>query len=100
MADENFTVDQRAVRQRFTLIAEKIEKKIKEQKKGSGIAAPQLSELEHVFEEIISLMKEAQHEIDANDSKIANDKYKAEDIRQKALEMFAQTKKRKKYWFK
>ena len=40
-------------------------------------------------------MKEAQHEIDGNDSKIANDKCKAEDIRQKALEIFAQTKKRK-----
>ena len=40
-------------------------------------------------------MKEAQHEVDANDSKIGDDKRKAEDIRQKALETFAQTKKRK-----
>ena len=40
-------------------------------------------------------MKEAQHEVDANDSKIGDDKRKVEDIRQKALETFAQTKKPK-----
>ena len=39
-------------------------------------------------------MKEAQHEVDANDSKIGDDKRKAEDVRQKTLETFAQTKKR------
>ena len=95
MADENFAVDQRAVRERFTLIAEKFEKKIKEQEKASGIAPPELSKLEQALEEIISRMKEAQHEVDANNSKIGDDKRKAEDVRQKALETFAQTKKRK-----
>ena len=95
MADENFAVDQRAVRERFTLIAEKFEKKIKEQEKASGIAPPELSKLEQALEEIISRMKEAQHQVDANDSKIGDDKRKAEDVRQKALETFAQTKKRK-----
>ena len=40
-------------------------------------------------------MKEAQHEVDENNSKTADDKRKAEYIRQKALETFAQTKKRK-----
>ena len=95
MADENFAVDQRVVRERFTLIAENFEKKIKEQEKGSGTAPPELRELEQTLEEIISRMKEAQHEVDANDSKIGDDKRKAEDIRQKALETFAQTKKRK-----
>ena len=72
-----------------------MKKKNKEQEKGSGTAAPELSELEHVLEEIISLMKEVRHEDYANDSKIANNKCKAEDIRQKALEVFAQTNKRK-----
>ena len=77
------------------MIAEKSEKKIKEQEKASGIAPPELSELEQELEEVIYRMKEAQHEVDANDSKISDDKRKAEDIRQKALETFAQTKKRK-----
>ena len=95
MADENFAVDQRAVRERFTLIAEKFEEKIKEQEKASRIAPPELSKLEQALEEIISRMKEAQHEVDANDSKIGDDERKAEDVRQKALETFAQTKKRK-----
>ena len=95
MADENFAVDQRAVRERFSLIAEDFEKKIKEQEKASGIAPPELSKLEQALEEIISRMKEAQHEADANDSKIGDEKRKAEDVRQKALETFAQTKKRK-----
>ena len=95
MAGENFAVDQRAVRERFTLIAEKFEKKIKEQEKASGIAPPELSKLEQALEEIISRMKEAQHQVDANDSKIGDNKRKAEDVRQKALETFAQTKKRK-----
>ena len=72
-----------------------MKKKIKEQEKASGIAPPELSELEQALEEIISCMKEAQHEVDANASKIGDDKRKAEDIRQKALETFAQTKKRK-----
>ena len=91
MADENFAGDQRAVRERFALIAKKFE----EQEKTSGIAPPELSELEQALEEIISRLKEAQHEVDANDSKIGDDKRKAEDIRQKALETFGQTKKRK-----
>ena len=96
MADENFAVDQNAVRERFTLIAEKFEKKIKEQENASGIAPLELSELEQTLEEMISRMKEAQHEVDANDSKTGDDKRKAEeDIRQKALKTFAQTKKRK-----
>ena len=95
MADENFAGDQRAVRERFALIAKKFEEKIKEQEKTSGIAPPELSELEQALEEIISRLKEAQHEVDANDSKIGYDKRKAEDIRQKALETFGQTKKRK-----
>ena len=93
MTNENFAVDQRAVRERFTLIAEKFEKKIKEQEKASGIALPELSKLEQALEEIISRMKEAQHEVDANDSNIDHDKCKAEDVQQKALETFAQTKK-------
>ena len=83
------------MRERFTLIAEKFEEKIKEQEKTSRIAPPELSKLEQALEEIISRMKEAQHEVDANDSKIGDDKRKAEDVRQKALETFAQTKKRK-----
>ena len=92
MADENFTVDQRAVRERFTLIAEKFEKKIKEQEKASGIAPPELSKLEQALEEIISRMKEAQHEVDANDSKIGDDKRKVEDVRQKALLIYLREK--------
>ena len=46
MADENFAVDLRTVREGFTLIAEKLVKNIKEQEKVSGIAPPELSELE------------------------------------------------------
>ena len=91
MAYQNFAVDHRAVREHTTLIAGKFEKK----EKGSRIAPPELSELEHVLDEKISLMREAQHADDANDSKVANNKCKAEDIQQKALGMFAQTKERK-----
>ena len=64
-------------------------------KNASGIPLPELSELEQALEEIIFRMKEAQHDVDANGSKIADDERKGENIRQKALEMFAQTKKRK-----
>ena len=77
------------------MTAEKIEKKTKEQEKGSGIVPPELSELKQALKEIISRMKEAQHELDTNDSKIADDKRKVKDIQQKALKTFAQTKKRK-----
>ena len=61
MADEKFAVDQSAVRERFTLIAEKFEKKIKEQENASEIAPLELSELEQALEEMKSRMKEAQH---------------------------------------
>ena len=72
-----------------------MQKRIKEQENTSGIAPPELSELEQALEEIKFRMKEANREVDANDSKITDDKRKAEDIRQKALETFAQTKKGK-----
>lgn len=65
-----------------------LKKNIKEQEKSSGIALPQLSELEQALEEIIPGMKEAQHEVDANYYKTADDKHKTEDIWQKALETF------------
>ena len=42
----------------------------------------------------MSCMKEAPHQVDANVSKIADDKRKAEHISQKALETFAHTKQR------
>ena len=94
MADKS-AVDQCAARERFTLTAEKNEKKTKEQEKDSRIVPPELSELKQALKEIISRMKEAQHELDTNDSKIADDKRKVKDIQQKALKTFAQTKKRK-----
>ena len=49
------------------------------------------------MEEIISPMKETQHDVDANDSKIADDKRKAQEIRQKAWGTFAQIKKRESF---
>ena len=95
MAYEHFALDQLAVRECFKLITEKFEKQIKEQEQASGIAPPELSGLGHALEEITSRMKEDQHEVDTNDSKIADNKPKEEDIRQKTLKTFAQTKKNK-----
>ena len=95
MTDEHFALDQLAVRERFKLITENFEKQIKEQEQASGIAPPELSELGQALEEITSHMKEDQHEMDANDSKIADNKHKEEDIQQKTLKTFAQTKKHK-----
>ena len=43
--------------------------------------------MEQALQEIISCMRETLHKVDANDSN-DDDKRKAENIRQKALEMF------------
>ena len=69
MVNENFAVDRRAVRERFSLIADKFEKKIKEQDKASGIVPIEISELEQALKGILFCMKEAQHKVDENDSK-------------------------------
>ena len=47
------------------------------------------------MEEIISRMKEIQHNVDSNDSKIADDKRKAEEIRQKPSERLLRSRKEK-----
>ena len=52
MTDENFAVDLRPMREGFTMIAEKLVKKIKEQEKASGTAPPELSELEQALEKL------------------------------------------------
>ena len=90
-----FRVTKRSVRDRFKLIKEKFKRKIREEESSSGIDVEPASELDQALEEICAL--EESFPVEATDSKQAKaeeDKHKAEEIRQKAMESYGQTKTR------
>ena len=89
-----FTVNIRAVRERFKLLEGKFKKKYSEELKATGIS-PDISELDTLLEEIIARMKEVTFEDDENKKKEQDDKKLGEDIRLQALETFAETRSRK-----
>ena len=84
-----FSVNMRAVRERFKLLETKYKRKNNEELKATGIS-PEVSELDVLLEEIISRMKD-----DDNKKKEQDEKKLGEEIRQQALETYAETQKRK-----
>ena len=96
----NFKVDARAVRERLlNVIIPRHKIKPKEQLAASGIS-PEYNSLHDVVEEIIEKMQEAEKTYDEEntvegekkDQRVPN----AQEIRERALESFAETKKRNK----
>lgn len=92
----NFRVNKRSVRERFKLIKEKFKRKIQEEEKASGIDVEPASELDQALEDICALEESLPAEaMDSKQAKAAEaNKLKAEEIRQKAMESFGQTKAR------
>ena len=90
-----FRVNKRSVRERYKLIKEKFKRKIQEEEKASGIDVEPASELEQALEDICALEESLPAEvIDSKQAKAEANKLKAEEIRQKAMESFGQTKAR------
>ena len=89
-----FTVNIRAVRERFKLLEGKYKKKNNEELKATGIS-PDISELDTLLEEIIARIKEVTFEDDGNKKKEQDEKKLGEDIRMQAMETFAETRFRK-----
>ena len=90
-----FRVNKRSVRERFKLIKEKFKRKIQDKEKASGIDVEPASELEQALEDICALQESLPAEVlDSKQAKAEANKLKAEEIRQKAMESFGQTKPR------
>ena len=92
-----FKVDARAVRDRFSLLSQKLKRKLSEEKKASGIDT-EMTETEDALEEIIE-KENASEEVQDCDSDRKKkskeaDKVTAEDMRKKAMERLGQSKKR------
>ena len=91
-------LDQRAVRDRYKLLANKLGRKLKEGEKASGIETD-MTELEAALEDLIEreYQSDAQHkENQEQNIKKKEDRETADDMRTKSLETLGETPKKKK----
>lgn len=90
-----FKVNQRSVRERFSLLQTRFKQKEKQEIAASGINPPEQSELDILLEDIVGKEQEAGENMPSSErKKAAEDKCKAEEMRKKALEKMGETKKR------
>ena len=87
--------DKRAVRDRWVLLQKKYKAKMHEEETASGISVDDMSEIDVLLEELVRKEESLNKVGDAQSRKQKEGKSKAEDIRQKALERYSETKKRK-----
>ncbi|KAK2555846.1 hypothetical protein P5673_022493 [Acropora cervicornis] len=91
-------LDQRAIRDRYNLLANKLRRKLKDEEKASGIETD-MTELEAALEDLIERedQSDAQHkESQEQNIKKREDHEVAEDMRAKSLERLGETQKRKR----
>ena len=92
-----FKVDQRSVRERYSLIPKTCRKKIREEDGASGIRTPELSELDQALEDLIVSEDEAERgkqETTAQKRKVKDDKKDAEEVRKRAMQRLGDRMKR------
>ena len=91
-------VDKRSARDHVGILINRIKKKLRAEKRSSGIAPPEPTELENLVEEIMALEETADAEMKEDDEsvkgKAKKEKAKATDMRLKALEKVSATMKR------
>ena len=87
-----FRVSKRSVRERYTLLIEKLKKKLKEEEKASGIETS-MSDVEKALEEIMEKESDAENTVESNKKKA--DHAKAVEMRKRAMESIRSTQKRK-----
>ena len=85
----------RAVRDRWVLLQKKYKAKMHQEETASGISVDDMSEIDVLLEELVGKEESLNKVGDAQSRKLKEDKSKAGDIRQKALERYSETKKRK-----
>ena len=88
---EGFTTTSRSVRDRFKLLEGRYKKKMNDERRQSGIDVPEMSEIDSLLEEIVLRKTEAEN---VNKDKVTKEKELGEDVRQRALETFKETKER------
>ena len=91
-------LDRRAVRDRYNLLSSKLRKKLKYEEKASGIET-NISEVELLLEQLIEYEDAAEAlqkaNAEENKNKAMEDRENAQDMRLKAMEKLAETKRRK-----
>ena len=94
-----FYVNQRSVRERFNLILMQYKTKISAEVRATGIEVKEKTSTENLLEELDEKIKEAEAEFETKtleqSQKGEKEKVVVEDVRKKALETLAETKKRK-----
>ena len=94
-----FTVTQRAVREKYSLLEKSYKQKIRKEENASGITPDEPTELEKALEEIFSKFEDIEliscNEKKENSDKLEKERESASDMRQKCMETYAETKKRK-----
>lgn len=91
--DENFKVDQRAVRDRYNLLSQRFKKKMRDEEKASGISVPDLTEMEIALEDIIEKEESAEDHSVSRRKRDEEDKVNGEKIRMKAMQSLSQKRK-------
>ena len=85
-----FRVSKCSVRERYTLLIEKLKKKLKEEEKASGIETS-MSDVEKALEELIEKESDAENTVESNNKKA--DHAKAVEMRKRAMESIRSTQK-------
>ena len=93
-----FSVDQRAVRDRYVKLERAFKRKTREELRASGIAPDEPTELDQALEEINARSENAEQERDANreakQQEMEREKETAETMRRRAMESLSQTRSR------
>ena len=94
-----FTVDQRAVRERYAKIEKYFKNRMAKEERASGINAEE-SELDQAIQDIMGMAEAAEEEITqkAAENKNSRDKDRltAEDVRKRSMERLSETQEREK----
>ena len=94
-----FTVDQRAVRERYAKIEKYFKNRMAKEERASGINAEE-SELDQAIQDIMGMAEAAEVEITqkAAENKNSRDKDRltAEDVRKRSMEILSETQEREK----
>jgi len=80
--------DKRAVRDRWVLLQKKYKAKMHQEETATGISVDDMSEIDVLLEELVGKEESLNKVGDAQARKQKEDKSKAEDVRQKALERY------------
>ena len=89
-----FKVDKRGVRDRYNILARDLRRKNRDEEKASGIDT-ELTDLEKALEDLIEREDAVESEQRAADDQKKQDKENAAEMRNRAMETFGQSKKRK-----